>query len=71
MNGLGVRQRRMLVAMLTHGGQLPPGWRLHWHDRDVLRSLWERALTTDWVQASAALTERGRVTAQRYQGDRL
>lgn len=70
MNGLGVRQRRMLVSMQVNGGHLPATWRLNWHDLDVLRSLWRRGLTTD-SSRFAMLTADGQIAADLYRGDRL
>lgn len=67
---LGVRQRRMLVSMLTLGnGALPASWRLNWHDRDVLATLCRRGLV-DPNTERPTLTAEGRAAADRFKGDR-
>jgi len=63
VNGLGCRQRAMLVAMAVHGhGRWPGGWRLRNDDADVLARLATKGLVTGEGRF-AALTESGRVAA--------
>lgn len=67
---LGVRQRRMLVSMLTVGnGALPASWRLNWHDRSVLATLCNRGLV-DPATERPTLTAEGLAAANRFRGDR-
>lgn len=65
MNGLGRRQRRMLVELATVGrGRWPEGWRLRYPDYETLVSLHRHGLVSS-ADTGAALTESGRRAADR------
>lgn len=69
MNGLGVRQRRMLTDMAVFGrGHWPEQWRFRPDDRSVLESLHRRGLVTS-TGRFASLTEAGEVAARNLRGD--
>lgn len=59
MNGLGRRQRNMLVIMRLYGhNRFPETWRLRAEDRNVLQTLQERGLAEN-----GKLTARGEQVA--------
>lgn len=59
MNGLGRRQRLMLLNMAEYGnGQWPQKWHLSNSDRSVMRSLYQRGLVTS-TGMYATLTREG------------
>ena len=59
MNGLGIRQRRMIQQMATFGGgRWPPGWRQRSDDRTVLDTLVSRGLVTS-AAIDTRLTDEG------------
>jgi len=69
VNGLGVRQRKMLVAMRAHGdGGWPAGWRLRHDDKTTLASLAARQLISS-PGPDARLTSAGFLVAASLRGE--
>lgn len=68
MNGLGIRQRRMIQQMATFGGgRWPPGWRQRSDDRTVLDTLVSRGLVTS-AAIDTHLTDEGAKIAASLSG---
>ena len=71
MNGLGVRQRRVLYLMLRFGGgRWPPSWSMSYPDRGVISALHRKGMV-DSAGRDATLTELGTLTASRLNGKAL
>ena len=69
MNGLGIKQRQMLLDLRHHGdGGWPPGWKLRFDHKSTLATLFARQLVSS-PDDTTRLTSAGYLVAASLSGE--